>query len=62
MLTVTRIKAVHPNWIPTAVLYEEVLAGGYQGRIRILSEYVATFKPKEAVEPLVRFETEPGKH
>lgn len=56
-----RIKAAHPDWIPAAVLYEEILARGYQGKIRILSEYVATFKPKQAADPLVRFETEPGK-
>lgn len=57
----SRIKAAHPDWIPAAVLYEEILARGYQGKIRILSEYVATFKPKQAADPLVRFETEPGK-
>ncbi|ROR47811.1 UNVERIFIED_ORG: transposase [Providencia alcalifaciens] len=57
----SRIDAAHPDWIPASVLYEEILALGYQGKRRILSGYLATLKPKALPEPLVRFETKPGK-
>lgn len=56
-----RIADAAPDWIPAAVLYEEILELGYQGKIRILSSYLATLKPKTAPEVLVRFETPPGK-
>lgn len=56
----SRIEAAHPDWIPAAVLYEEILGQGYQGKIRILSSYLAQFKPKPKPDPLVRFETLPG--
>lgn len=57
----SRINAAHPDWIPASVLYNELLALGYQGKCRILSGYLAALKPKVLPEPLVRFETEPGK-
>lgn len=57
----SRIDAAHPDWIPASVLYEEILALGYQGKRRILSGYLATLKPKVLPEPLVRFEAKPGK-
>lgn len=56
----SRVRAAHPDWIPASVLYDELLSRGYQGKLRILSGYVATLKPKTILEPLVRFETEPG--
>ena len=57
----SRIAAAHPDWIPAVVLYQEILEQGYTGKIRILSQYIATLKPKSEAEPLVRFETPPGK-
>jgi transposase len=56
-----RINAAHPDWIPASVLYEEILSRGYQGKIRTLSMYVAKLKPQSIADPLVRFETPPGK-
>lgn len=56
-----RVDAAHPDWIPASVIYEELLALGYQGKRRILSGYLALLKPKTIPEPLVRFETKPGK-
>lgn len=56
----SRINAAHPDWIPAAVLYEEILRRGYTGKIRMVSDYVAGFKPKSLHEPLIRFETPPG--
>ncbi len=55
-----RIQSASPDWIPAAVLYREIVELGYPGRIRILSDYVAQFKPAASIEPLVLFETEPG--
>lgn len=56
----SRIAAAHPDWIPAAVLFEEILAQGFQGKIRILSNYLAHFKPKPSPDRLVRFETPAG--
>lgn len=55
-----RIKAAHPDWIPAAVIYQEILAQGYPGKIRILSNYLARLKPRTKPDPVVRFETAPG--
>lgn len=41
-------------------LYEEVRAAGYTGGISQLRCYVQTIRPKEVIETVVRFETEPG--
>lgn len=42
------------------MLYREVVELGYPGKIRILSDFLAQLKPAASIEPLVRFETEPG--
>ena len=56
----SRIKAAHPAWIPAAVIYQEILERGYQGKIRTVSNYMAEFKPATYFDPVVRFETQPG--
>lgn len=56
----SRIQAAHPDWIPAAVIYREIIERGYQGKIRTLSNYMSQFKPKAYSDPVVRFETEPG--
>lgn len=55
-----RIQSAAPDWIPAAVLYQEIVALGYQGKVRILSDYVSQFKSMPTDEPLIRFETAPG--
>lgn len=55
-----RVNAAHPEWIPAVVLYQEILGLGYPGKIRILREYLATLKPVAKLEPVIRFETQPG--
>lgn len=55
-----RIAQAHPEWIPATVLFEEIQQLGYQGKLRILSNYVQQFKSVKAPEPIVRFETSPG--
>jgi transposase len=45
----------------TAVrLFEEVCSAGYTGGLTQLKLFVQQVRPREAPEPLVRFETEPG--
>ncbi len=55
-----RVAAARPHWIPATVLLREIREQGYGGGISQLKAYLAPMKkPKE--EPLVRFETPPGK-
>ncbi|MFB3105556.1 MAG: IS21 family transposase [Pseudomonadales bacterium] len=56
-----RVAAAHPDWIPAAVLYDEIRVLGYSGGIRTVSSYLAGLKPKGQDDPLVRFETPPGR-
>lgn len=56
-----RIAAAHPDWIPATVLLDEITEQGYEGKIRILSAFISTLKPTSPADPLVRFETPPGK-
>lgn len=56
-----RIDAAKPDWIPAAVIYQEILAQGYTGKDRLLRLYMASLKPAAKPDPVVRFETEPGK-
>ena len=55
-----RIEDAKPDWIPAAVLFQEIIELGYTGKIRILSSYIAQFKPVPKADPVVRFETPPG--
>lgn len=55
-----RIAAAKPNWIPATVIFNEIVARGYQGSISLLSHYMQNLKPKKPEEKLIRFETEPG--
>jgi transposase len=56
-----RVEAASPDWIPATVLFDEIAALGYEGCVRTLSGYLATLKPKGREDPLVRFETPPGR-
>lgn len=55
-----RQKNAAPDWIPAAVLFREIQAKGYTGSERLLRQYVSQLKPAASVEPVVRFETDPG--
>lgn len=55
-----RVAAAHPDWIPATVLFDEIVALGYSGGVRMVRSYLATLKPKQQDDPLVRFETLPG--
>ena len=56
-----RIAAAKPDWIPAVVLLREVRELGYRGGLTQLKMFVNDHKPQPVVEPLVRFETPPGK-
>ncbi|MBC5768734.1 IS21 family transposase [Ramlibacter sp. GTP1] len=55
-----RIEQARPKWIPATVLVREIGERGYDGGISQLKAWLAPLKQREA-EPVVRFETEPGK-
>ncbi|WP_338617117.1 IS21 family transposase [Pigmentiphaga sp. CHJ604] len=55
-----RIEAAHPHWIPATVLLREIREHGYMGGISQLKAFLAPLKVHPA-EPVVRFETPPGK-
>lgn len=57
---IERLAAAAPAIIPASVLLSELRDRGYDGGYTMLKVFVASLRPKAAVEPVVRFETEPG--
>src|SRR5215469_12361203 len=57
---VERLAAATPEWIPASVLLMELRERGYCGGYTMLKLFVASLRPKPAVEPVTRFETGPG--
>lgn len=55
-----RVAAARPHWIPATVLLRELQESGYEGGISQLKAFLAPHKRPDA-EPVVRFETAPGK-
>src|ERR1700686_4041072 len=55
-----RLEQARPDWIPATVLLREIQAMGYAGGISQLKAYLAPMKAI-APDPVVRFETEPGR-
>jgi len=56
-----RVTAAAPEWIPATVLLRELRTLGYAGGISILKDHLSTLKPVARPEPLIRFETNPGR-
>jgi transposase len=56
-----RVKHAAPDWIPATVLLRELKALGYRGAYSILKDYLTTLRPVATPEPVMRFETEPGR-
>jgi transposase len=50
-----------PYRIPGVVIYEELKEQGYQGSLSLLRQYIFKHLCATTPEPVVRFETEPGK-
>ena len=57
---VERMQAAAPDRIPAAVLFREIKERGYLGGDTRVKQFVRGLAPAPALEPLVRFETEPG--
>jgi len=55
-----RVSAALPQRLPATVLAREIRELGYQGSARQVSRFVRTLRPAPPVEPVTRFETEPG--
>jgi transposase len=55
-----RLGSAAPEWIPASVLLMELRERGYCGGYTMLKLFVASLRPQQAVEPVVRFETGPG--
>ena len=55
-----RLRAAAPEWLPGSVLLSELRERGYEGGYTMLKLFLASLRPKEAAEPVIRFETEPG--
>ena len=56
-----RVKAAAPDWIPATVLLRELKALGYAGGYSTLKNHLATLRPVVDPEPVIRFETDPGR-
>ena len=56
-----RVKAAAPDWIPATVLLRELKALGYVGGYSTLKNHLATLRPVVDPEPVIRFETDPGR-
>jgi transposase len=56
-----RVKAAAPDWIPATVLLRELKALGYPGGYSTLKNHLATLRPVVDPEPVIRFETDPGR-
>jgi transposase len=57
---VDRLRAASPERIPGSVLLTELRERGYGGGYTMLKVFLASLRPKETIEPIVRFETAPG--
>jgi len=57
---IERVGAAAPEAIPASVLLMELRERGYPGGYTMLKLFVASLRPKQAVEPVIRFETGPG--
>jgi transposase len=55
-----RLGSAAPEWIPASVLLMELRERGYCGGYTMLKLFVASLRPQQAVEPVIRFETGPG--
>lgn len=56
-----RLQAAAPDIIPTTVLFREIRQRGYKGGETRLKLFVQSLRPASCPDPIVRFETEPGK-
>jgi len=58
---VERMQAAAPDTIAAPALLRELPALGYEGQLRSIQAFMKAHKPTPAPDPIVRFETEPGR-
>lgn len=58
---VDRLARAGPVVLSATVLLREIRMHGYDGGITQLKEFLKSIRPRPAIEPAIRFETEPGK-
>jgi transposase len=58
---VERMQAAAPDTIAAPALLRELRALGYEGQLRMVQAFMKAHKPAPAPDPIVRFETEPGR-
>lgn len=56
-----RVEAARPEWIPAVVLHREIVERGFTGGLSTVKRFLAPLKPMPAPDPVVRFETQPGR-
>jgi transposase len=56
-----RVEANRPHRMPSTVLFREIQCLGYAGGERTVRSHVSSLYPLSAPEPVVRFETSPGR-
>lgn len=57
---VVRLDKAKPHHIPATVMYREIQQQGYVGGITLVRDFIRKIRPPKPVDPVVRFETEPG--
>lgn len=58
---VERMQAAAPEAIAAPALLRELRSLGYEGQLRSIQAFMKAHKPAPASDPIVRFETEPGR-
>ena len=58
---VQRMQAAEPDQIAAPALLRELKAQGYQGQLRSVQAFMQAHRPVPVPDPVVRFETEPGR-
>ena len=58
---VERLRAAAPETIPATVLLSELREGGYTGGYTAVKRFAVSLRAAPPAEPVVRFETEPGR-
>jgi transposase len=56
-----RVRSAHPTWLPATALLLELRELGYSGGITHLRIFLMSLRSVAAPDPVVRFETEPGR-
>ena len=56
-----RLEAAGKIWLPATVLLREIRTQGYEGGVTQLKEYLREIRPAPPDQPIVRFETAPGR-